>query len=166
MSSSHTIDVLFVCMGNICRSPTAEGVFRHLVESKGLEDLFHIDSSGTIGYHEGEPPDRRAQQEAQRRGMDISGQRSRPLSTRDYQQFDYIIAMDEDNLADIEARMPNDFSGKIAMLMDFGGAHAGEPVPDPYYGGKRGFEHVFDLVEEGCEGLLRYIAQKEGWSVA
>ena len=143
--------VLFVCMGNICRSPTAEGVFRKLVEGEGLLAGFSIDSAGTINYHEGEPPDRRAQAAARRRGVDLSRLVARAVTTDDFESFDVILAMDRDNLAALTARCPAQHRGKLRLFLD--GMELDE-VPDPYYGGPDGFEQVLDLCEAGARRLL------------
>lgn len=151
------VKVLFVCLGNICRSPTAEGVFRKLVADRDLEDVIEIDSAGTGAWHTGECPDRRAQIEARNRGIDISGLKARAVNVRDFTTFDYIVAMDEHNDADLRAICPASEQHKIHRLLDFAGDCAEHNVPDPYYGGDDGFRHVFDLVESGSRGLLERI---------
>ncbi len=145
--------VLFVCMGNICRSPTAEGDFRHHVEAAGLSDNIEIDSAGTHAYHVGEPPDRRARAAAERRGMSLEGIRARRVSTTDFERFDYIIAMDEDNLYRLRKEAPDNHSAELRLFLDFAAGVETE-VPDPYYGGTAGFERVLDLVEDASRGLL------------
>jgi protein-tyrosine phosphatase len=151
------VKVLFVCMGNICRSPTAEGVFANLVEREGLSHLITTDSAGTHAYHVGEPPDDRAQAAAQRRGIDLSNQRARKFAKRDFDEFDYIVAMDQDNRAILESACPAEHSRKIRLFLEFAtGADVNE-VPDPYYGGHTGFERVLDLVEAAADGLLQDI---------
>ncbi|MDJ0795184.1 MAG: low molecular weight protein-tyrosine-phosphatase [Woeseiaceae bacterium] len=145
--------VLFVCMGNICRSPTAEGVFRHHVESAGLSDAVEIDSAGTHAYHVGEPPDRRARAAAERRGMSLEGIRARRVSSDDYERFDYIIAMDEDNLYRLRQEAPDEHKAELRLFLEFSGGVETE-VPDPYYGGTAGFERVLDLVDDASRGLL------------
>lgn len=145
--------VLFVCMGNICRSPTAEGVFRHLVEQEGLADLIEIDSAGTHAYHVNEPADRRATAAAQRRGYSLDGIRARRVEEADFVRFDYIIAMDRDNLAALQQQLTADHSARLHLFLEFSGGDE-EEVPDPYYGGAAGFERVLDLVEDASRGLL------------
>ena len=154
------IHVLFVCMGNICRSPAAEGVFRHKVRAAGLETEIHIDSAGTHGYHEGEPPDPRSIDAAAERGIDISSQRSRPVRTSDFSDFDMIIAMDDDNIAALESKCPRRDRNKIHRLLDFAVKTALREVPDPYYGGARGFEKMMDLLDDGLEGLLAAVRER------
>ena len=149
--------VLFVCMGNICRSPTAEGVFRHHVESAGLADRIEIDSAGTHAYHVGEPPDRRARAAAERRGMSLEGIYARRVDVRDYERFDYIIAMDEDNLYRLRQEAPDRHTANLHLFLEFAAAEEVE-VPDPYYGGAAGFERVLDLVEDASKGLLKKLS--------
>ncbi|MBI1194285.1 MAG: low molecular weight phosphotyrosine protein phosphatase [Gammaproteobacteria bacterium] len=146
--------VLFVCMGNICRSPTAQGMFSHLLEKRGLIDLCDVDSAGTISYHAGSPPDRRAQAAARGRGIDLSGQRARQVMPVDFESFDFILAMDEDNLADLLSRAPTDYRDNISLIMQHAGWEGGREVPDPYYGGASGFEQVLDLLEAACNGFI------------
>lgn len=148
------VRVLFVCMGNICRSPTAEGVFRELVRREGLEGLVDTDSAGTHGYHFGRPPDPRAQEAAGRRGIDISDLRARRVDGFDFEAFDYILAMDKANLEWLRAEAPSVAHARIHLLLAFARRHGDTIVPDPYYGGRHGFEHVLDLVEDAAEGLL------------
>ena len=145
--------VLFVCMGNICRSPTAEGVFRHHVEAAGLTGDIEIDSAGTHAYHVGEPPDRRARAAAERRGMSLEGIYARRVSTADFERFDYIIAMDEDNLYRLQQEAPDEHKAELRLFLEFSKAPETE-VPDPYYGGTAGFERVLDLVDDASRGLL------------
>ena len=147
------ISVLFVCMGNICRSPTAEGVFRHHVVASGLEEHFDIDSAGTHAYHVGEPPDKRAQQAALRRGFSLADIRARRIAAEDFERFHHIIAMDEDNLAMLHEQADATQRGKIRLFLEFSRGPETE-VPDPYYGGATGFERVLDLVEDASRGLL------------
>ena len=149
--------VLFVCMGNICRSPTAEGVFRQLVEAAGLEKEIHIDSAGTHAYHVGASPDARATRTAKGRGYDLAGLVGRQVSDRDFEEFDYILAMDGDNLANLNSRCPPPQRHKLALFLSHSQAYADQEVPDPYYGGERGFDHVLDMVEDASRGLLRAI---------
>jgi protein-tyrosine phosphatase len=145
--------VLFVCMGNICRSPTAEGVFRHLVEQAGLGDHIEVDSAGTHAYHVNEPADRRASAAAARRGYSLEGIRARRVDEADFARFDYIIAMDRDNLAALEELITADHGARLHLLLEFSQG-AEDEVPDPYYGGAAGFERVLDLVEDASRGLL------------
>ena len=145
--------ILFVCTGNICRSPTAEGVLRHRVTALGQEKNWEIASAGTHRYHIGEAPDPRSIKAALRRGVDISNQRARYLDKMDYYQFDVILALDKGHLAEIEKRKPADATAKIAMFLAYAGMADGD-VPDPYYGNAVGFEHVLDLVEQAVDGLL------------
>lgn len=149
--------VLFVCLGNICRSPTAQGVFEHLVAEAGLEDRVEADSAGTHAYHAGEPPDERAQMEAARRGVDLSRQRARAVTESDFAEFDFILAMDSSNLSILESRCPPEYRERVARLLDFAPELGETDVPDPYYGGQHGFSRVLDLVEAGARGLLAHI---------
>jgi protein-tyrosine phosphatase len=157
-----------VCMGNICRSPTAEGVLRHKLQQAGLDRLVEVDSAGTHAYHVGSPPDDRAQEHALKRGYDLSRQRARKVHERDFQTFDLLLAMDWDNLALLEEASPPepDVRRKLRRLTEFVPAaspHAGaQVVPDPYYGGPAGFEFVLDLVEEACDGLVAHLRQVVG----
>lgn len=149
--------VLFVCMGNICRSPTAEGVFRHLVGQQGLAAKIIIDSAGTHDYHIGDPPDARSQAAAARRGYDLSGLRARQVARDDFTTFDYILAMDEANLGLLRQQCPQDYRDRLKLFLEFADDGALREVPDPYYGGAQGFERVLDLVEQAARGLLREI---------
>lgn len=145
--------VLFVCMGNICRSPTAEGVFRHFVEQAELLQKIEIDSAGTHAYHTGEPSDRRSQAAAERRGYSMADIRARRVHDSDFERFDYIIAMDRDNLSMLVDQADAEHHHKIQLFLEYGASQESE-VPDPYYGGAAGFERVLDLVEEASRGLL------------
>lgn len=156
------VRVLFCCMGNICRSPTAEGVFRHVVRTAGLEAWVHVESAGTHDYHVGRPPDGRSQQAAHRRGYDLSSQRARQVVPQDIESFDYILAMDEENLAHLRQIAPAGLRSRPQLFLDFSSTHRGEEVPDPYYGHADGFARVLDLVEEGALGLLADIREKLG----
>lgn len=149
--------VIFVCMGNICRSPTAEGVFRHQAAKAGWAAHLRIASAGTHAYHLGEPPDRRSQQAARGRGYDLSAQRARHFQAEDFGRFDYILAMDQDNLAALRHLRPTQFAGHLGLLLDFAPELGQREVPDPYYGGARGFEDVLDLIERASAGLLAAI---------
>ena len=150
--------ILFVCMGNICRSPTAEGVFRHHAGQAGLLERLHIDSAGTHAYHVGEPADHRARAAAERRGISLEGIYARRVSSDDFERFDYILAMDEDNLARLRRDSPEEHLRKLRLFLEFADTHETE-VPDPYYGGAAGFEYVLDLVEEASRGLLATLAR-------
>jgi len=149
--------VLMVCMGNICRSPTAEGVFRGKVRAAGLQDRIRIDSAGTHDYHVGSPPDRRSSHHASLRGYDLSDLRARQVERLDFERFDLILAMDWENLELLEAQCPPQHRPKLKRLMEFAPPGLGEVVADPYYGGKDGFETVLDHVEAACEGLLAHV---------
>lgn len=155
------INVLFVCMGNICRSPTADAVFRHHVRAAGLSHLIQVDSAGTHAYHNGEPPDRRAQQAALKRGYSMQGLQARCVEISDFSRFDYILAMDRNNLSDMQRDCPPDHLNKLSLLLQYS-THweTCQEVPDPYYGGKQGFEIVLDLVENASEMLLKHIVDK------
>jgi protein-tyrosine phosphatase len=146
--------ILMVCTGNICRSPTAEGVLRQLLREARLEEQVHVDSAGTHDYHIGSPPDERSAHHASLRGYDLSTLRARRVSEADFERFDLICAMDWDNLGLLEADCPPEHRHKLRRLMEFAPAGRGEVVPDPYYGGRDGFEIVLDHVEEACQGLL------------
>lgn len=149
--------VLFVCMGNICRSPTAHGVFRDMVRQAGLEAQVLVDSAGTHNYHPGEPPDPRSQRHARRRGYDLSELRARALVAADFEQADLILVMDEDNLGISMRRCPQAHRAKLRKLASYCRRHQSAQVPDPYYGSHDGFEHVLDLVEDACESLLAQV---------
>ncbi len=159
-TSPSRFSVLFLCMGNICRSPTAHGVFRHLVVQHGLEQHVHVDSAGTHNYHPGEAPDERSQRHAKRRGYDLSDLTARQLSREDFVQHDLLLAMDWDNLALAEQRCPDQHRHKLRRLAEFCRRHEATVVPDPYYGGHDGFEHVLDLIEDACDGLLVHVRQR------
>lgn len=155
-----TIRVLFVCMGNICRSPTAEAVFRHYVESAGMSADIFIDSAGTHDYHIGDRPDARAQHAARQRGYDMSELRGRQVGGDDFRYFDYVLAMDTSNLAILQHITPPDSDTRARLFLDYARHHREREVPDPYYGGADGFEHVLDMVEDAAQGLLEEIRQK------
>lgn len=156
----RTVKVLFVCMGNICRSPTAEGVFGKLVEQAGYADRIVIDSAGTHDYHIGRPPDERAQAAAARRGFDISRLRGRQASRDDIARFDYVLAMDDENRAHLLALAPEGHEHKIQLLLTYASRATDRHVPDPYYGGVNGFDRVLDLIEDAAEGLLGEIRRR------
>jgi protein-tyrosine phosphatase len=150
--------VLFVCTGNICRSPTAEAVMRALVVKQGLDHLFHIDSAGTHGYHVGDGPDRRSVAAAASRGISMKGLVARPVEISDFDQFDLILAMDNGHLRHLRKMQPPGSRAKVALFMDFDrDGRSGRDVPDPYYGAGRGFEDVFDMIEVACGGLLAHL---------
>lgn len=154
------IGVLFVCLGNICRSPTAEGVFRGRVEAVGLSDRFVIDSAGTHAYHIDAPPDMRAQQVANARGVDLSNLRGRQATREDMGHFDHIIAMDNHNLKDLKQLASVEQQKKLSLFMRFSHHFDEEEVPDPYYGGISGYEMVSDMIEDAAEGLLLMLRQQ------
>lgn len=154
--------VLFVCLGNICRSPTAEGVCRHLVAQRGWQNQVQVDSAGTGAWHVGEPPDQRSQAEARRRGVDLGDIRARAVTASDFENFDAILAMDSDNLLALRGKCPAQHAQKLSLLLDFAPSTDVRDVPDPYYGSGDGFRRVFDLVEAGCEGFLKHIEARVG----
>ncbi|MFA6122028.1 MAG: low molecular weight protein-tyrosine-phosphatase [Sideroxydans sp.] len=154
------VKVLFVCMGNICRSPTAEAVFRHYVEKECLTEYISIDSAGTHDYHIGDAPDGRTQQAALQRGYDMSRLRGRQVEAGDFARFDYVLAMDEANLSILKRLRPRDAESHLGLFLEFAEKHDEREVPDPYYGGAQGFEHVLDLVEDAAKGLLKHIRQQ------
>ncbi len=153
----QNVSILFVCMGNICRSPTAEGVFRYHASKAGFSDRIEIDSAGTHAYHVGEPPDRRAVAAAERRGMSLEGIRARRVSDEDFERFDFILAMDEGNRAQLVEQSAPEYHSKVRLFLEFSTGRERE-VPDPYYGGPAGFERVLDLVEEASRGLLETLS--------
>lgn len=153
--------VLFVCTGNICRSPTAEGVFRQLVAQAGLAERVSIESAGTHGYHVGEAPDPRTQRAAAARGYDLSAQRARRVERKDFADFDYLLAMDETNLQILKRLCPPQHAHKLKLFMEFGSDPAVHEVPDPYYGGAEDFERVLDLVEQASRGLLQNLQKNK-----
>lgn len=145
--------VLFVCLGNICRSPAAEGVFLHLVNQRSLAAQFLIDSAGTSGYHQGEPADKRMREHALKRGYDLTS-KSRQIQKEDIVVFDHIIVMDDKNLKNVQAMADAEYQHKIEKLTDYSKKFDIDHVPDPYFGGPKGFEHVLDIVEDACANLL------------
>lgn len=148
------VRVLFVCLGNICRSPTAEGVFRHLVQNENLDGQIAIDSAGTHAYHTGEAPDPRAQAAAARRGIDLRAIRGRQATCEDFHEFDYILAMDRDNYEYLHAMCSQSYKHKIRLFMEFAPDYPQDEVPDPYFGGVSGFDRVLDMIEDAAAGLL------------
>jgi protein-tyrosine phosphatase len=156
-SGTGRTSVLFVCLGNICRSPLAEGIFRDLVEKAGLSDSFHIESAGTGGWHVGEPPDSRATMVASRYGV-VLDSRAQQVTEEHMARFDYVIAMDRDNLSALERMASTSGAApELHLLREFDPARSGDEVPDPYYGGASGFETVYEMVYRSCEGLLEHI---------
>lgn len=157
---SDKIRILFVCMGNICRSPTAHGVFQHLVDQSGYADRIHVDSAGTHAYHISEPPDHRAQQAARRRNIDLSTLRARKAIVTDFAEYDYILAMDSSNYEDLIRNCPQEYAEKVRLFMEFAPELGVREVPDPYYGGASGFEQVLDLVDSASRGLLEHLREQ------
>jgi protein-tyrosine phosphatase len=157
------VRVLFVCLGNICRSPTAEGVFRSVVEREGLLAHIEIDSAGTHAYHVGAPPDSRSQAAALRRGIDLSRLRGRKATQSDIEQFEYILAMDEENLSHLQTICPPGLEHKLRLFLEFAPDRPEREVPDPYFGGEHGFERVLDMIEEASRGLLKHLRQQHGF---
>jgi low molecular weight protein-tyrosine phosphatase len=151
---ARSTGILFVCTGNICRSPTAHGVFLHMVRTAGLAAQLRVDSAGTHDYHVGEPPDARAQAHARRRGYDLSALRARQVTPRDFVGFERILAMDRGHLAILRRQAPAGYAG-LGLFMDYARPSPGPDVPDPYYGGEAGFERVLDMIELAARGLLR-----------
>jgi protein-tyrosine phosphatase len=152
--------VLFVCLGNICRSPTAEAVVRELARREAAGLSLQVDSAGTHGYHAGDPPDERSIVAARRRGYDLSALRARVIEAGDFERFDLVIAMDEEVHGRLARIAPRAYASRLALFMDFAPTPGRRDVPDPYYGGPSGFEHVLDLVEEGARGLLAALAAR------
>lgn len=156
------VKVLFVCLGNICRSPTAEGVFRKLLQERGLTNEITVDSAGTSAWHTGEAPDPRAQQEARARGIDLSRMRARGVQPADFKQFDYIVAMDRSNLMDLRQECPTRLQDRVYRCTSFAPQLGVEDVPDPYFGGESGFARVYDIIEQSARGLLEHIIRERG----
>lgn len=154
------IGVLFVCTGNICRSPTAEGVFRTLVQQAGLVSAFEIDSAGTHGYHVGEPPDDRSCDTAAAHGVDLRPLRARRLTLGDFDRFDHLLAMDLDHLAALKRLAPPGKAGRAQLFLADLQPRTTDEVPDPYYGGRDGFEQVYALIEAGAQALLKRLIQQ------
>lgn len=158
MIQDKKINVLFVCMGNICRSPTADAVFKQYIQVADLEDLVYVDSAGTHAYHINEPPDRRSQNAARKRGYSMHELRARSVENKDFAKFHYILAMDKNNLEILKDRCPPQYHYKLDLFMKYSKKwNALQEIDDPYYGGSYGFERVLDLVEESSEGLLNHL---------
>lgn len=153
--------ILFVCMGNICRSPTAEGVVSNIIINNRLEDLIKVDSAGTHGYHIDEPPDRRTREAALRRGVDLSGLRARKVVPEDFERFDLLLAMDRDNLALLKRGARPEHHAKLGLFMRYASRFEVEEVPDPYYGGEEGFELVLDMAEDAGQGLIEALLDRK-----
>jgi protein-tyrosine phosphatase len=153
---------MMVCMGNICRSPMAHGVFAERIREAGLDHAIEVDSAGTHSYHVGEPPDRRAQAAARARGYELSGQRARRLEADDFREFDYVLVMDDENLRNARTLQPTDGKARLHRFLEFAGSRREREVPDPYYGGSQGFATVMDLVEEAATGFLSHLRERHG----
>lgn len=158
------VSVLFVCLGNICRSPTAEGVFQAAVENSGLATQVHVDSAGTSGWHIDESPDPRTIEAASKRGYALDHLRGRKAVAEDFSKFDYILAMDNDNLHNLEVVQPENYRGHLGLFLDFSHNFAENEVPDPYYGGEKGFQKVLDLIEDASEGLLTHLRKQHAFT--
>lgn len=154
------VRVLFVCLGNICRSPTAEGVFRALVNREGLDDKIFIDSAGTHAYHIGEGPDPRSQAAAAQRGIDLSSLRGRRATAADMKEFDYVLAMDEENYSNLMGMTTSQTEQRVTLLMNYAPERPEDEVPDPYFGGEGGFDRVLDMIEDASRGLLAEIRRQ------
>ena len=152
--------VLFVCMGNICRSPSAEGVFRHLINDAGLSDIVRIDSAGTHSYHLGESPDARATAAARKPGYDMTQREARQVTADDFREFDLILAMDWENLSAMQQQCPKAYHHKLMLLMRFANDFEEATVPDHYYGGPEGFGKVLDYLEDACKGMLELVRKR------
>ncbi len=155
-----TTKVLMVCLGNICRSPTAHGVFESLVEKQGLSEQIIVESAGTSGWHIGMAPDERSQAAALKRGYDLSQQKGRGATPEDFDEYDYILAMDESNLQNLKKICPSHFTGHLGLFLNYSKQTQYQEVPDPYHGGDEGFELVVDLIEDAAEGLLKEVLGK------
>ena len=160
MSVRKPVNVLFVCLGNICRSPTAEAVFRERVIAAGLEEQIRIDSAGTGDWHIGRAPDPRTREAAARRGYQMDSLRARQVGPQDFYEFDVVLAMDNANLADLQAMQPADVTVTLGRFLDYASGAAVSEVPDPYYGGEDGFDQVLDLIEGGADGLLDALRER------
>ena len=158
----QALRILFVCMGNICRSPTAEGVFRKIVNDAGLGHCIQVESAGTHAYHANDPPDRRSQAAAERRGFSLTDIRARRVESADFERFDYIFAMDRENLAMLKAAAGEKSEAEIHLFLEYATAGREYEVPDPYYGGTAGFERVLDLIEDASTELLELLRHRIG----
>jgi len=156
-SPQPRLRVLMVCMGNICRSPTAEGVLRHMLREAGLAELVEVDSAGTGNWHVGSPPDERTQRHALGRGYNLSALRARQIRAADFERFDFVLVMDDENLGDALEICPPEHSSRVVPLMSHATRFASRAVPDPYYGGPDDFERVLDYIEDACEGLVQHL---------
>ena len=161
MSLQQPVKVLFVCMGNICRSPTAHGVFQTLVDEQGLGGSIQVDSAGTHSYHIGSPPDLRSQAMAQSRGVDLTGLRARRFVSTDFTEFDYLLGMDHANLADMLALKPDATGARVKLMLEYSDRFEQQEIPDPYFG-EDGFDLVFDMIDDAARGLLRDIRSQHG----
>lgn len=163
MSTVASFKILFVCLGNICRSPAAEGVMQKKIHKTDLADIIHVDSAGTAGWHTGNLPDERMRTAAAARDYQLTS-RARQVHSRDFEEFDLILAMDEQNRLDLRTFDPQGlYTRKLRLFCEFCADHDEKEVPDPYYGGSEGFEKVLDLLEDGCDNLLSYVAQQIGY---
>ncbi len=162
MQNNYPVKVIFICLGNICRSPTAEGVFSKTVNNAGLSDRILIDSAGTGSWHIGHPPDARAIDAAALRNIDLTGLRARKVTPQDIVEFDYIIAMDNQNLSDLRRLNDTSHHHKINLFLSYAEQYSEIEVPDPYYGGALGFEKVLDMIEDASQGLLATIQRDYG----
>ena len=158
MTDKQVVKVLFVCLGNICRSPTAHGVFQKISEEAGLGEIIQVDSAGTAAYHVGNSPDKRSVKAAATRGYELNYLRARKVDDADFFSFDYLLAMDNENLLELKQRCPTKYKHKVQLFLNYG-TFGEEQVPDPYYGGGAGFDHVLDLVEDAAQGLLEHITR-------
>ena len=163
MSARKSLKVLMVCLGNICRSPTAHGVLSALIKRRKLCDYLEVDSAGTGDWHLGEKPDRRSISAAQVRGYDLRGLTAQQVKIKDFAYFDYILAMDNDNLSDLDKICPNEYKDKLDLLLKFGSSSE-IVVPDPFYGESSDFELVLDLIEDACEGFLKHVISSHSLS--
>lgn len=157
--------VLFICMGNICRSPTAEAVFRQMVKSKGKERQFQVDSAGTLSYHAGSKPDRRSRKAAKKRGLAMDHLRARQVEASDFERFDWLVVMDEDNRSNLQRMFPDKSQKKVVSMMRYAPGSGYDEVPDPYYGQGDGFELVLDLLEEACAGFYDFLCEQSSTSL-
>jgi len=159
MSEQQPVKILFVCMGNICRSPTAHGLFQRLVDEQGLGRRILVDSAGTHSYHVGNPPDSRSQATARQRGVDLSGLRARRFVSSDFVEFDYLLGMDSGNIADMHAIRPEQARARLQLMLEYSKRFSEREVPDPYFGND-GFELVFDMIDDASRGLLEHIRKE------